>query len=52
VKIDKVNVNENPQAMRDSGLRRYPAMAYEEHKLSVIFLTKRRIRKFLNRIGN
>lgn len=36
--------------MREHGIRRYPALAHEDQTVSVLFLTKRRIRKFLNRL--
>jgi hypothetical protein len=36
--------------MRELGLSRYPALAAGENTLSVVFLTKRKIRKFLTRL--
>ena len=45
--VDKIDVNDNPQAMLDLGIRRFPALAHGEQTLSVLFLTKRKIRRFL-----
>lgn len=47
-----MDVNENPEPMRRLGIARYPALSYETQTLSVIFLTKRKIRKFLSRLGS
>jgi hypothetical protein len=50
VQLERVNAQVNPEAMLKLGLRRYPALAHEGEKLSVLFLTKRKIRKFFRRI--
>jgi hypothetical protein len=43
-------VDGNPEPMRALGLKRYPALASGEQTLSVVFLTKRKIRAFLRRL--
>ena len=50
IQVEKVCVDGNPEPMRALGLSRYPALASGEHTLSVVFLTKRKIRKFLARL--
>jgi hypothetical protein len=50
VVLEKVCVDGNPAPMRDLGLRRYPALAHGEDTLTAVFLTKRKIRKFLARL--
>jgi hypothetical protein len=45
-----VSVIENPEAARSRGVRRYPALAHEDEVLEKLFLTRRRIRRFLERI--
>ncbi len=38
---------ENPEPFRALGLTRFPALASESQTLSAIWLTRRRIRRFL-----
>lgn len=47
--IDRVNVDEDPEPMRALGLRRYPALACDNRTVTAIFLTRRKIRKFLSK---
>jgi hypothetical protein len=48
VRVDRVNVLENPEAFHALGLKRYPALACGDRTLSALFLTKRKIRRFLH----
>ncbi len=50
--LERVNVREQPQALLDRGVSRYPAIACGERVLSKIFMTRRRIRKFLATIDD
>jgi len=36
-----------PQRMLERGIRRYPALAAGDNSVSALFLTRRRIRRFL-----
>ena len=47
VVVEPVSVVKEPQRMLERGIRRYPALACGEHSLSALFLTKRKIRRFL-----
>lgn len=47
VSIERVNVLEQPVALRELGIRRVPALLHGERSLSALFLTKRSIRRFL-----
>jgi hypothetical protein len=46
-----VSVDDDPQRFLDLGLRRYPALAHGDRTLSVLFLTKRKIRRFLSDVA-
>jgi hypothetical protein len=48
--VEKVCVDDDPAPMRALGLKRYPALASGDQTLSAIFLTKRKIRRFLKRL--
>ena len=50
VEVDKINVMENPEPFRALGLTRFPALASDAETLSAIWLTRRRIRRFLKRL--
>jgi len=50
IRVEKVCVDNDPAPMRALGLKRYPALAAGERTLSAIFLTKRKIRRFLKRL--
>lgn len=45
--LEKICVDDNPEPMRALGLKRYPALANGEQTLSALFLTRRKIRRFL-----
>jgi len=47
VEVERVNVLDEPERLRELGLRRYPTLAHGDRVLTGFFLTKRRIRKFL-----
>ena len=47
VQIERVNVLEHPDIARELGLRRVPALGHGERTVSALFLTRRRIRRFL-----
>jgi hypothetical protein len=36
--------------MVDRGVRRYPSLAFEDRTFDVLFMTRRRIRRFLDSI--
>jgi hypothetical protein len=44
-------VDEHPQAFLNLGLKRYPALAHGDRTLSALFLTKRKIRRFLSGVA-
>ncbi|HEY5646115.1 MAG TPA: hypothetical protein VIS76_09250 [Pseudomonadales bacterium] len=48
VHLERINVLEHADAMQSRGIRRYPALAHGDRILSVVFLTKRKIRRFLS----
>ena len=48
INLIRVNALENPEPMRELGLRRYPALASGERTISPIFMTRGRIRRFLS----
>jgi hypothetical protein len=48
--VDRVDVHSDPENVRARGIRRYPTLVHGEQALSGLFLTRRRIRRFLNRL--
>jgi hypothetical protein len=45
-----VDVREQPDVMREMGIRRYPTLTHDDVVLTGLFLTRGRIRRFLNRL--
>jgi hypothetical protein len=48
INIERVNVLEQPDALRDRGIRRVPVLIHGERVLTGLFLTRRSIRRFLS----
>jgi len=48
VRVERVNVLESPEGFHALGLKRYPALACGDRTLSALFLTRRKIRRFLH----
>lgn len=46
--VERVDVLEHPDALRERGIRRVPAFIHGERSLSGLFLTRRSIRRFLS----
>ena len=47
VRLERVNVLEAPVDVRELGVKRVPTLIHGDNRLSVLFLTKTRIRRFL-----
>ena len=50
IEIEKLEILTNRARAREDGVRQVPALVYGERRLSGLFLTKKKIRQFLESV--